>query len=83
MLGWVDPGGGGVLRFELGRGVPLKPQNPYPCIFKGDFGQKRVPIFKDFPSKIGPFFKNSAIFGVFAKVGPCLRIFGVRNGTHV
>ena len=25
-------GGGGVLRFELDRGVPLEPQNPYPFL---------------------------------------------------
>ena len=25
-------GGGGVLRFELDRGVPLEPQNPYPSL---------------------------------------------------
>ena len=24
--------GGGVLRFELDRGVPLEPQNPYPSL---------------------------------------------------
>ena len=37
---------------------------------KGWFWPKRVPIFKDFPSKIGLFFKNSAIFGVFAMRKP-------------
>ena len=25
-------GGGGELRFELDRGVPLEPQNPYPSL---------------------------------------------------
>ena len=28
----LDPGGGEVLRFELDRGVPLEPQNPYPSL---------------------------------------------------
>ena len=56
--------GGGVLRFELDRGVPLKPKNPYPSLRV--ILAKKVPIFKDFPSKIGLFFKNSAIFGVSA-----------------
>ena len=27
-----DPGPGGLLRFELDRGVPLEPQNPYPSL---------------------------------------------------
>ena len=27
---WKNPGG--VLRFELDRGVPLEPQNPYPSL---------------------------------------------------
>ena len=58
----VEPGG--VLRFELDRGVPLEPQNPYPSLRVKL--AKKVPIFKVFPSKIGLFFKNSAIFGVFA-----------------
>ena len=26
------PGGGGVIRFELDRGVSLEPQNPYPSL---------------------------------------------------
>ena len=55
---------GGVLRFELDRGVPLKPKNPYPSLRV--ILAKKVPILKDFPSKIGLFFKNSAIFGIFA-----------------
>ena len=29
---YVRSGGGGVLRFELDRGVPLEPQNPYPSL---------------------------------------------------
>ena len=49
--------GGGVLRFELDRGVPLEPQNPYPSLrvilaekgthFKGFFLKNR-PIFQKF-----------------------------------
>ena len=31
-LCWKPGGGGGVLRFELDRGVPLEPQNPYPSL---------------------------------------------------
>ena len=56
-------GARGVLRFELDRGVPLEPQNPYPSLRVNL--AKRVPIFMDFPSKIGLFFKNFPIFGVF------------------
>ena len=29
---WMPRTGGGVLRFELDRGVPLEPQNPYPSL---------------------------------------------------
>ena len=29
-ISWVE--NGGVLRFELDRGVPLEPQNPYPSL---------------------------------------------------
>ena len=32
MAGLLKPGGGGELRFELDRGVPLKLQNPYPSL---------------------------------------------------
>ena len=49
--------GRGVLRFELGRGVPLKPPNPYPSLrvilaekgthFQGFFLKNR-PIFQKF-----------------------------------
>ena len=31
-LHWSVVGPGGVLRFELDRGVPLEPQNPYPSL---------------------------------------------------
>ena len=79
----------GVLKFVLDRGVPLEPQNPYPSLRV--ILAKKVHIFKDYPSKIGLFFKNSAIFGPenhviwgsVRKVDPCLRIFWVKNGTHV
>ena len=57
-----------------------------PTHLEGWFWQKRVPIFKDFSWKIGPFCKNFTIFGVLAmrkpeslgsvrNVDPCLKIF--------
>ena len=61
-------GGWGVLRFELDRGVLLEPQNPYPSLRV--ILAKKVPIFKDIPSKIGLFFKNFAIFRVFVMRKP-------------
>ena len=91
IIGTCTPGG--VLRFELDRGVPLQPQNPYPSLRV--ILAKKVPIFKDFPSKIGLFFKNCEIFalqknpenhviwGSVRKFDPCLRTFWVKNGTHV
>ena len=89
----TTPGG---TQIWVGLGCAARASKPIP-IFKGDFGQKRVPIFKDFPSKIGLFFKNFVIFGFspcenpanhiiwgsVRKVDPCLRIFWVKSGTHV
>ena len=81
-------GPGGVLRFELDRGVPLEPQKPIP-IFKGDFGQKGYPFLMIFLQKFAYFSKisqfsgfshgenpeNHIIWGSVRKVDPCLRIF--------
>ena len=78
----------------FGRGVLLEPHKPLP-IFKGHFGSKRYPLLRIF-LKIGPFFTNFAIFGVFAmqkpenlhghsqKIGHILKVFFFfLNGTHV
>ena len=74
---------GGVTQIWVGQGCATRAWKPL-SMFKGDFGRKMVPIFKDFSSKIGPFFKNFVIFGVLVrKVDPCLRIFLVKTGTHV
>ena len=40
--------GGGVLKFGLDQDVPLEPRNFQLPIFKGHFGKKKAPIFKDF-----------------------------------
>ena len=62
-LGSAETRGGGVLRFGLDRGVPLKPQNP--THFYGSFWQEKVPIFRDFSWNIGPFVTLfSVIWGI-------------------
>ena len=74
----------GVLRFELDRVCRSNLKTPTHLL--GWFWQKRVPIFKDFSWKLGPFFKNFTIFGGFGmrkpenlgsvrKADPCLRFF--------
>ena len=72
---------GGVLRFELDRGVPLEPQNPYPSLrvilagkgihFKGFFLKKR-PIFQKFRH-----FRHAKTrkLGSVRKVDPCFKPF--------
>ena len=52
---------GGVLRFELDRGVPLEPQNPYPSL--------RVILAKKGTHFWGFFFKNRPIFQKFRDFG--------------
>ena len=42
-------------------GVCARASKPLP-IFKGDFGRKGYPFLRIFPWKLGPFFKNFAIF---------------------
>ena len=51
-------GGGGVLRFELNRGVLLEPQNPYPSL-RVILAKKGTHFFKEFS------FKNRRIFQKF------------------
>ena len=76
----------------VGQGCAAGASNPYPSLRV--IWQKRVPIFKVFSSKIGPFFKNFVIFRVFAmpktwkfglsqKSWPMFKDFLVKNGTHV
>ena len=85
-------GGGGVLRFELDRCVPLEPQNPYPSLrailakkgsFQG-FSFKNRPIFQKFrdlglalSQKSWPMFKDF----LGKKRDPCLRI-SCKKATH-
>ena len=76
---YLKPRGGGVLRFELDRGVLLEPQNPYPSLrviltgkgthFLGFFLKNR-PIFKKFCD-----FRGFCHLVSVRKVDPCLRIF--------
>ena len=66
-LVWRLQGEGGT-QIGLHRGVPLKPQNPYPPLRV--ILQKRVPIVMDFSWKIDLFFTNFAIFRVFAMRKP-------------
>ena len=83
---------GGVLRFELGRGVPLKNQNPYPSLrvilaekgthFQGFFLKNR-PILQEFCNLWGFCHAKFENLGSVRKVDTCLRIFFVKNGAHV
>ena len=83
---------GGVLRFELDRGVPLEPQNPYPSLrvilaekgthFSGFFLKNR-PIFQKFPDFGGFRHAKPPKFGLSQKSWPMFKDFLVKNGTHV
>ena len=77
----------------VGQGCAARASKPVP-IFKGDFGRKGYPFLRVFSWKIDSFFKNFTIFWVFTirkhknlgsvrKGDPCLRIFFVKNRTHV
>ena len=68
----------GVLRFELDRGVPLEPQNPYPSLRV--IGTEKGTHFKGFFLKNMPIFQK---FGLSQKSWPMLKDFLVKNGTHV
>ena len=54
---WKYSTPGGVLRFELDRGVPLEPQNPYPSL--------RVILAEKGTHFYGLFLKNKPIFQKF------------------
>ena len=64
---WFDPGvccSGGGGRFGLTQGCAARASKPLP-IFEGYFGRKGYPLLRIFFFwKIGPFFKNFAIFAV-------------------
>ena len=82
----------GVLRFELDRGVPLEPQNPYPFLrvilaengthFEGFFLKNRS-IFKKFCDFRGFRHAKPWKFGLSQKSWPMFKDFLVKNRTHV
>ena len=88
---YTVPGG---TQIWVGQGCAARASKPLP-IFKGDFGRKGYPFFKDFSWKIGPFFKHFTILGVFAihvktqkfelsqKSLPMFKDFLVKYGIHV
>ena len=95
---WIRPAGGypGGTQIWVGQGCAARASKPIP-IFKGDFGQKGYPCLRIFLQKWAYFSKilrfsgfshgenpeNHVIWGSVRKVDPCLRIFWVKNGTHV
>ena len=56
---------GGVLRFELDRGVPLEPQNPYPSL-RVILAEKGTRFLRIFLKKYANFSKISRFLGIFA-----------------
>ena len=92
-LEWKYPGGYSDLSWT---GCAARVSKPIP-IFKGDFGQKGYPFLRIFLQKKVYFSKiswflgfshgenpeNHVIWGSVRKADPCLRIFWVKNGTHV
>ena len=89
LQGSREPGGG--TQIWVGQGCAARASKLLP-IFKGDFGRKGYPFFKDFSWNIGPFFKNFAIFrggektrkfGLSQKSWPMFKDFLVKTGPII